>query len=347
MSFKQVPLRLRARLAGFGRMVRALQWWDHKLVPILSVFYATALVQHLPVASLWPSLVVLMLAIVPGAAYVSILNDVTDRADDLNAGKDNRLAGKPAWLLALLVAAPLGVGAAFTALWRDDPPLMAAYLCAWIAFSLYCAPPFRLKTRGVLGVIADACGAHLFPTLVAALLALRAGEKAVDPVWIGAVAAWAFGCGLRGILWHQLHDLENDRKAAVQTFVMRHSRQAAVRLADCVAMPLEAIGLAVLLWRMQSAWPVAFLLFYAAFATARQKLWSIAVVVAAPRGRYAILGQEYYTLLFPLAILIASALRHPLDAAVLAAHLLMFPLPALSFAREAPRLLRDLAQSTR
>jgi hypothetical protein len=198
------------------------------------------------------------------------------------------------------------------------------------------------KTRGILGVVADASGAHLFPALVAALLLLRDSGKAADPVWIIAVAAWAFGCGLRGILWHQLHDIEHDRKAEVQTFVLRHSRRAATRLAGWVALPIEAIGLAVLLWRMQSLLPVAFLLLYAAFATLRQKLWTIPVVVVAPRERYSVLGQEYYGLLFPLGILISLVLHHPVDGAVLVAHLLLFPGPAVWFGAQAYWLARDV-----
>jgi 4-hydroxybenzoate polyprenyltransferase len=165
----------------------------------------------------------------------------------------------------------------------------------------------------------------------------------IGPVWIGAVAAWALGCGLRGILWHQLNDIEYDRKAGVRTFVLRHSRRTGMRLAGWVALPLEAIGLSVLLWQMQSLLPLAFLLLYAAYAALRQKLWAIPVVAAAPRERYAILGHEYYVFLFPLGILISSALRHPADALIIAAHLLAFLGPAWWFAVQTSWLARDAA----
>jgi hypothetical protein len=315
-------------------MVRAFQWWDYKLVPILSVFYATAFVQDLSVARIWPSLVALLLAIVPCAAYVSLVNDVTDRADDRRAGKTNRMVDKPTWQIALLLAVPLCVGGFFAILWRDDPPLVMAYLGAWAAFTLYSVPPFRLKRRGILGVFADASGAHLFPTLVAALLAFRAGGKTIDPIWLGALAAWAFGCGLRGILWHQLYDREVDRKVGVATFVQRHSRRAAMRLAAYVALPIELVALAVLLWRMHNPWPVLALLVYAGFATLRSRLWNVAIVIAEPRQSYGILGTEYYTLLFPLGILLSSAFQYPADWSVLIVHLIAFPQPAISFIRE-------------
>jgi hypothetical protein len=332
---------------NMGRMARVTEWWDYKLVPIVSIFYATALVEGVSVAAMWPALVALMCAIVPCAAYVGFINDVTDRGDDRRAGKANRLADKGPRLLALLFAVPLALGAVFGFLWRHDPPLVAAYLCTWAAFSLYSIPPFRLKGRGILGVVADASGAHLFPSLVAAFLALRAAGKPIDPIWIGAVAAWALGCGLRGILWHQLKDVAYDRKAQVRTFVQRYSRRAGMRVAVSVALPLEAAGLAVSFWRMQSLLPLVFLLLYAAYAALRQKLWAIPVVIAAPRKRYSVLGQEYYGLLLPLGILISSALRYPVDTVVLIAHLLVFPGPAISLAMQTYWLARDAVHSKR
>jgi 4-hydroxybenzoate polyprenyltransferase len=332
---------------SIGRMARIAEWWDYKLIPILSIFYATALVENVSLAAMWPSLLALVCAVVACAVYVSFVNDVTDRADDRRADKPNRLADKPPWVLAVLLAVPLCIGAAFSAVWRDDPILVAAYVCTWAAFSLYSIAPVRLKGRGILGVVADAAGAHLFPAIVAALLALRAAGRAIDPVWIGGIVAWGLGCGLRGIVWHQIHDLEHDRKAGVRTFVLRHSRRGGMRLASWVALPLETIGLAVLLWRMQSLVPLAALPLYAAYASLRWKLWAIPVVVAAPRERYSVLGEEYYGLLLPLGILISSALRQPIDSAVLAVHLLLFPGPAIGFAMQASWLARDVSHARR
>src|SRR5207302_1848530 len=51
--------RLQALRGAIGRTVRAEQWWDHKLVPVFSVFYATACMQRASVASIWSSAVAL------------------------------------------------------------------------------------------------------------------------------------------------------------------------------------------------------------------------------------------------------------------------------------------------
>src|SRR5260370_7379886 len=74
------------------RLIRADEWWEYKLVPILSTFYATALVLHVAVSSLWVSALSLLLAIVPAAIYASVINDVTDLAAALAAATRNARA---------------------------------------------------------------------------------------------------------------------------------------------------------------------------------------------------------------------------------------------------------------
>jgi 1,4-dihydroxy-2-naphthoate octaprenyltransferase len=338
--------RIRELSANLAGTIRADQWWDYKLVPIYSVFYATVYLQHISVASVWSSAVALLLAIAPCAAYVSLSNDLADRDDDRRAGKFNRLAGKPVGEIILLLAAPLCAAVFFTVLWRDDLPLVVAYLCTWAAFSLYSLPPIRLKSRGLAGLVADACGSHVFPSLVAVLLAERAASHTIDEVWIAAIAVWALGCGLRGILWHQLYDCEADRRAGVQTFVLRHSRRAAVRLAR-FALVIELVALSVVLWRIKSAGPVVFLLIYAVFAILKSRLWKVRIVVAEPSDQYAILGMEYYTLLFPLAVVLSCAIRDPADWMVVFVHLIVFRRPAILFFKETPQLSIDCASAWR
>src|SRR2546430_706582 len=94
-------------------LIRADEWWEYKLVPILSTFYATALVLHVAVSSLWVSALSLLLAIVPAAIYASVINDVTDLAGDLEAGKRNGVARPPPLVGAAPLALSLGAGFLF------------------------------------------------------------------------------------------------------------------------------------------------------------------------------------------------------------------------------------------
>jgi 4-hydroxybenzoate polyprenyltransferase len=251
-----------AKLASLLSSLRAGEWWEYKLVPILAMFYATSLTLDASLSRLWSSLLLLLLALVPGAVYVSVINDFTDRTEDLAAGKANRLVGRSSGAIFALLATPVALGLLFVILWRHDTLLLLLYVAAWLSFTLYSVRPFRLKTRGLVGVLADAAGAHLFPTLLAVALAFRMTGRPVDPLWMGTVAVWAFAYGLRGILWHQLKDIENDRAAGVRTFVQRHPIGAVEALAVFVIFPLELIGFTLLLWQVGGLLPGVLLALY-------------------------------------------------------------------------------------
>lgn len=318
--------------------MRAGEWWEYKLVPVLSMVYATALVLDVPLVSLWRTALALLLALVPGAVYVSVINDLTDRDDDIRAGKPNRLAGASLPKTIAMVAIPVVLGIAVSISWRDDVRLVTAYLAAWLAFSLYSLPPFRFKGRGIAGVLCDACGAHLFPALVAVLLVGRDVRRDPGVLWLASVSLWSLSLGLRGILWHQLTDRENDRTAGVRTFAQRHAPAVAERFGTWVAFPLELAGLGAMLRQLRSPWPLLLLVVYAAFALRRKRAWALSAVIVRPAQRYFIVLREYYDVFLPLSLLIALSLRHPPDAVGLLIHPIVFPRLAWQIAGESWRL---------
>ena len=275
-------------------------------------------------SSLWQGALSLLLAIVAAAIYASVINDVTDLAGDLEAGKRNAVAGRSRWMVATLIALTAGVGSLFAWLWRDDTPLLSCYLATWLAFSLYSLPAFRFKERGAVGVLCDAAGEQLFPALVAVFLACRAAQRAVSVAWVVSVAVWALAYGLRGILWHQLTDADNDRAAGFRTFARRHPRAAPV-IGTFIVFPLELGALAAMLWQIGSAWPPAFLVLYALYAVRNVRRWQTAPVIVVPKPRFFIVMHQFYSDLFPVALLIAASVRDRRVLIVLAVHLLLFP----------------------
>ncbi|HEX8224159.1 MAG TPA: UbiA family prenyltransferase [Allosphingosinicella sp.] len=321
--------------------MRAGEWWEFKIVPILAIFYATSLLAGASILSLAPGLLLLLAALVPGAVYVSVLNDLTDRDEDARAGKANRIAGAPAWLAWVAIAPAVAAGLAIAWYWRGDPLLLGCYLAAWISFTLYSLPPFRLKVRGAAGLAADAAGAQLFPTLVAVLLAFRGVGVPVDPLWLLAAGVWAFAHGLRGILWHQLLDSGADEAAGVRTFVQRVPRARAVALGNYVVWPAELAALTLLLWKLGSAGPLIGLLLYALLARQRLRIFRLRPIVVEPQPRYLVLLQEYYTLFLPLSLLVEAALRRPADGVILIAHLILFPVALSTAVRDVWKLRRS------
>ncbi len=216
------------------------------------------------------------------------------------------------------------MGLLFAWLWRDDVPLLSFYVATWLAFSLYSLPPFRLKERGAAGVLCDAAGEHLFPALVAVFLAFRAGERAPSAAWVAAVAVWAMAYGLRGIVWHQLTDIDNDRIAGYRTLARRHPSAARV-IGTFVVFPIELAGLAAMLWQIGSPWPPAFLALYVLYAVRSARRWRSAPVIVEPKSRSFIVLQQFYSDLFPVALLITASVLDPRALIILAVHLILFP----------------------
>lgn len=320
------------------RIIRASEWWGYKVAPALGAYYGTLFLARVPVATTWRTALVLIAAIAVEAAYVSLLNDLTDRDIDHAAGKPLR-TGSPALPLALLIAC-IVAGAAIAYAWRGDLPVVVTYAAGWLAFTLYSLPPFRFKTRGIHGVICDAAGAQLLPAVMAVLVAAGATRSSADATWLGAVAAWAFANGVRGIVWHQLRDEEADRRTNVGTFVVRRGAGTATFIATWIAFPVELLALAAMLATLHSVWPIAALALYAALMLLRPRRYGAHASIVTPAPRSFLILNEYGEAYLPVAILIASALVNRIDAVVLAVHLFLFPRQSLQLIREVAGLAR-------
>lgn len=329
---------------GFAATIRGSQWWEHKLAPMLGTGYATAFLVGAPLLHAWPAFLLTLGAVVPGAAYVSLINDLTDLRADRLAGKPNRLADWPRVFAvgapALCVLTGVAIGAVA---WRHYGLVLAVYGGAWLAFSLYSIPPIRLKGRGLAGVFADAAGAHLFPQLLMVVIVFRQVGSPIRASWIAVVGSWALAYGLRGALLHQLGDVIADQRSGVRTFA--HLQPDGARwLGLYVLFPLEVAAFGVLLVQAHNALGLAFLPVYMLLELMLVRLWglSIQIVSAPPHDTYRVAMHDYYMVLYPLTLLLAATLRHPRDALVLVTHLALFPRAATAMARDADRVIRQL-----
>jgi 4-hydroxybenzoate polyprenyltransferase len=314
-------------------------WWEHKLSPILATVYATAALSRIPFPSLWPVVALALPALIVCASYVSVLNDLTDAKDDQASGKSGRWPGGTRVYPALLLAGCMAAGGAFLIVWRKDALLFYAYLLPWLAFTLYSAPPFRLKVRGIWGVLADASGAHLFPTLFAVVLVYHWSRGEATTQWTILIALWAFAAGVRGILWHQLEDAVNDRKIGLHTFVCLHGTKTAERL-GLLAFLLEFAAFLIMLWLTRNALTLLFLILYGLFAFVRRRLLGIGLTVIKPARASRMAMAEYYIVLYPLAYLLTASLQHPSALWLVLFHGILFFRHALYLVRETVAILR-------
>jgi len=319
--------------------LRADCWWEHKLSPILATMYATAALSQIPLSSLGPAVVLALCALAVCASYVSILNDVTDAEDDRASGKPGRWPRESGFSAIALLAACVAGGGGFVIVWRNDPRLASAYVLCWLAFTLYSVPPLRLKTRGIWGVVADASGAHLFPTLFAVLLVFHRNRTDANAVWIGVVALWSFAAGARGILSHQLEDAVNDRTIGSRTFTCLHGTKAAARLGQ-LSFVVELATFATMLWLTRNALAPLFLVLYGFFSVIRWRVLGVGLrlVESEPGSRLAM--TEYYIVLYPLAYLATASWQQPAALLLLASHAVLFSRQSLYMVHEVVTMVR-------
>lgn len=315
--------------------LRAGEWWEYKLAPVFGTAYATGFILDHPLHSLWPALFLLLAALAVPAAFVSILNDVTDRAVDSACGKRNRtLAWGPA-RTTLALAAPIALGLGIAIAARGIPWFVPLYCIGWAAFSLYSVPPVRLKTRGLAGVLADSTGAHVVPQLLAIVIVSWWSNAPIAALWAGLVGLWALLCGVRGILWHQASDYECDARAGVSTFALRVGPRFLRLAGERAVFPCELAALCALLWTAGSTVAWVLLVVYAGIELLRRAVLGWAMVVFWPRRGAPLALHEFYEVFYPAAFLGAGAAAGWEGAVLLAAHFVLFP-------RRATRILGDL-----
>jgi 1,4-dihydroxy-2-naphthoate octaprenyltransferase len=306
--------------------LRSNEWWEYKLLPILLIAYITAAQTGESILSLSPWILFLFLSLVVGASYVSLINDITDIKEDVAAGKKNRMVNIAPSKRWLLPAASVLAGFVFGYFYSFHLPSLILYTLSWIAFTLYSMPPVRLKKRGIWGVLADASGSQLFPSLLmVTFISFKAGQS-INTTWMLLVGVWSFALGLRGILWHQYHDLKNDQQVGLRTLAT-YLNSASGKWVTIVVFGLELISLAGILAYFNN--PLAFIClgFYAVYVLGLTRiLQAKPIAVKPPENRaYHILMSDYYQVLLPIAVLISASLIYPMTWIILVIHIILFP----------------------
>lgn len=329
------------------KITRATEWWEYKLPPMLAILYATALHAHINLVDLLPQIFVWLAGIIIGAGYVSIVNDFTDLKEDKASGKKNRLSRFPVWMRFFLVLLPVIFGFFFAYFFLDDVLSVLLYAASWIAFSLYSIPPFRFKKRGIAGVFADACGAHLFPALFLISATVHYSHIKMDWFWFSIVAVWSLMYGLRGILWHQFFDRDNDLKIGLNTYASKKNPEAFKKQSSFI-MAVELTALFSILFYIFKPLPVIGLLVYACMLAGYYRIYRLSIIaVVAPSDKgWHLAMNNYYQFIFPLSVLFTVFFSNPDVWILIAAHLILFPAVTKNTIRDGIGFLKALIKKS-
>ncbi|WP_118196318.1 UbiA family prenyltransferase [Albibacterium indicum] len=306
------------------RVFRLSEWWEYKIVPVLAIAYATCIQLDISIFSNISWILFLLVSIIVGAIYVSTINDITDMEDDLRCGKENRMAKiQPKYrFIAPLVC--LLAGCFFAYQMSVDLISLILYILPWIVYSLYSFKPFRLKERGFWGVLADALGAHVFISLLIVSSLSFKNNALIDWTWFTLVGGWSLTFGIRGILWHQFHDRENDLESGTRTFATARKPDEIKRI-EFVLLFLELPLFIGMSFKIQPMLILPILLLYFLFVLLRHKClgYKPVIIINPKNSPLQILMIDFYLVFFPLGLLVFSGFNHG-NFWILLGHLFLF-----------------------
>lgn len=306
------------------QQVRASDWWIYKIPPILVVFYLIASFSDKNITDCLYCLLFILGALIAGASFVSIINDYSDIEHDKLAAKSNYMASiSPRKRLFILIIFIL-FGLVFTLSMRLNSFAQIAYILSYLSFVLYSCYPFRFKERKWLGVFADAAGSQLFPFLFVAFFTCNFLEVQMEPLFFWLISVWALCSGIRGILYHQLHDQSNDIKSNLNMVVQNLNDKTLKKIGGVlVALELIAIAFIIIKYHLMIS-SIAFLL-YAIYLLLRIKIHNVEIIALNyTRESYAIFLFEFYQVFWPVAILVTLCSQDLKYLILLALHLLLF-----------------------
>lgn len=155
------------------------------------------------------------------AGFGYIVNDLSDKDQDQKAGKPNHIGQMSALNTSIILVIMLGLAFSPWLVFPTDTlsfVLLSTEVCLFIVYSL---PPFRLKEKGLLGVVCDSLYAHVVPTTLALYTFYLIGHNEIfrNTYLILPILVWQFVLGIRNILYHQTIDYENDIESGTKTYI--------------------------------------------------------------------------------------------------------------------------------
>ncbi|WP_234567152.1 UbiA family prenyltransferase [Rhodohalobacter sp. 614A] len=306
------------------KFFRANDWWEPKLTPLLTAVYATVTIIGVDLFTILPHLLFLIGIFLVVAIYVSVINDYADLEEDKIAGKRNRLTAisHPNRLVLIIVSLILSFFLIYVSGIGTLSSLFA--LGAIVCFSLYSLPPFRLKNRSVFGVIADASGSHLFPTLFFVSSVYSLANLQINITLLSIFGIWSFAYGLRGILWHQFQDKHNDVSVGLKTFAVNAVASQTTSLGSVIII-IELSALAVILFLVKSLLPIIALAGYFILLVIYHRLDNEITLFVSHSDNWYILMTDYYQVFLPVSLIILASFTNPECLLLLIFHALFFP----------------------
>lgn len=223
---------------------RTSQWWQPKAGIILSSVYFSVLVNKVSYVNLLLYFIPAVTTILGIGIWGYFINDFFDRGYDKSAGKSNMLQGKSSLFLVFFFLAALSVAILPWGVLPYDLLSICVLVAEFLLLVVYAAPPFRLKERGFMALLADALYAYVLPFVLAfhTFALLGNGETAVLWSFYAGVFLWLFPVGVYNLAVHQIEDYDNDIKSSVSTWATSIGKEEARAFVLTYIWPAKILG---------------------------------------------------------------------------------------------------------
>jgi len=306
--------KIKKRFLSFFNLLRGNDWWFYKIPPLLAIAYAEIILLDLPFTQAIVTVLALVFISIFAAGYGYVINDIFDGDVDQQVGKHNSMAQFSPWQRTLLCFALAGLGFSLPVLMQLGTLAIVLLGIDYLLPTLYSAPPFRLKEKGILGVISDAAGAHAIPTLfIATTFSHLVAIPSIQATALAITATvWAFFAGVRGILLHQLWDYNDDLKSGVKTLVTESPVENVRFWMTRVIFPTELLLLAALILVISYSAPFVLVstLFYFLIKLSFAKSDPTSSFDPAPIEKSYVVPHDFYEVGLPLILATTLSLQN-------------------------------------
>lgn len=318
---------MRQPISKFSRAIRLPLWWQHIVAPILGTVYLILWWKPPSMEIIFITIPLFIISILGTASFGYWLNDWTDREQDQVALKPNATQGTSRlqrWLILFLLLSLAVLPWYFL---PQNCLSINSWLALIVALVLYSVPPFRFKTRSLMGPLCDMAYGHLLPIwiTIGVFYPILPFEPLSSSVLAISLSLTLIAKGLRNIIQHQLEDRRKDRIARLHTFVHQLGAFRSALAISFLLLPLELIFLSITLFLI-SPLLLLFLLFYLWTYGARIWSWkhSKAGGIRLTFRSWFVLN-DFYEASLPLFSIILLIGQHWAYIFLLFLHLILFP----------------------
>ncbi|HRH58638.1 MAG TPA: UbiA family prenyltransferase [Chitinophagales bacterium] len=204
-------------------------------------------------------------------------------------------------------------------------------LTEFLLFIVYALPPFRLKERGLAGVLTDALYAQVIPCFLATYTYSKIEEGvSFENTLIWNYIIWLIIVGSRNIINHQIEDFDNDINTKTITFVTNYGKENSKRQVLRLLIPLELLLFFPMIYFLPNTHHVVviFFILYILSYLVMQKIKNKKTIFKDADDIYIFLNQkilnEFYEIHLPLLLLCYFSIIKPFFIWILILNLFIF-----------------------